>query len=65
MSAFVDRVRVYRDEKGEWRWQALARNNEIVAGSQEGYVDESWAAEAAKRAFPKVRVLLDHPEVQQ
>lgn len=65
MSPFVDRVRVYRDEKGEWRWQALARNNEIVAGSQEGYVDLSWATEAATRAFPKVRVLIGQPEVQQ
>lgn len=65
MSSFVDRVRVYRDAKGEWRWQAIARNNEVVADSGEGYVDQSWAAEAAALAFPKVRVLLDHPEVQQ
>jgi uncharacterized protein YegP (UPF0339 family) len=65
MSTFVDRVRVYRDAKGEYRWQALARNNEIVAASGEGYMKQSWASESAKLAFPKVRLLLDTPEVQQ
>lgn len=65
MTAFVDRVRVFQDAKGEWRWQALARNNEIVATSGEGYVEQSWASEAATRAFPGVRILVDVPGVQQ
>jgi len=59
VNTFVDRVRVYPDAKGEWRWQALAGNNEIVATSGEGYVDRGWAEDAARRAFPGVSFVVD------
>ena len=32
-----DDVFFYRDSLGEWRWKRVARNNEIVAASSEGY----------------------------
>jgi uncharacterized protein YegP (UPF0339 family) len=65
VTAIVDRVRVYQDAKGEYRWQALARNNQVIADSGEGYVDQSWATEAATRSFPDARLLIDVPRVSQ
>ena len=32
-----DRVIIYKDELGEWRWKRVAGNNEIIACSGEGY----------------------------
>jgi uncharacterized protein YegP (UPF0339 family) len=40
-----DVARLYRDRKGEWRWERKAPNGEIVAASSEGYVDEVDAAQ--------------------
>lgn len=36
------RVRVYKDEGGEWRWTRL-ESSDTVADSGEGYVDKSYA----------------------
>lgn len=30
---------IFRDGAGEWRWQAVALNNRIVASSGEGYIN--------------------------
>jgi uncharacterized protein YegP (UPF0339 family) len=32
-----DRVEVYKDEAGEYRWKRIAPNNRIVADGGEGY----------------------------
>lgn len=48
----VDRVRIYRDQANEWRWQARARNGEIVAVSGEGYKHHSDCYGAVIRMFP-------------
>lgn len=32
-----DKVRLYRDEKGGWRWRRLARNGRIVSASSESF----------------------------
>jgi uncharacterized protein YegP (UPF0339 family) len=32
---------IYKDTKGEWRWQLLAANNKIIADSAEGYVNKA------------------------
>ena len=32
-----DVIRIYRDNKSEWRWRRRAANGEIIAVSGEGY----------------------------
>lgn len=48
-----DRVHVYQDEAGEWRWQVRAPNGEIV-GTGESHPDRSDAVTAASRHHPEV-----------
>ena len=48
-----DRVHVYEDTAGEWRWQVRAANGEIVEQG-EGYVRRSDAVTAALRHHPEV-----------
>lgn len=44
-----ERVVVFEDEQGQWRWHRLARNNEVIATSGEGYVDKVHAVDMAVR----------------
>jgi len=44
-----DRIEVYQDKGGEWRWRRIARNNRIVADSGEGYETQQGAQRAADR----------------
>lgn len=44
-----DRIQVYLDEFGEWRWRRKAANGEIVADSGEGYTRRAAALKAAWR----------------
>lgn len=46
----MDRIEVFRDVRGEWRWRKVARNGEIVAVSGEGYTRKWSARRAARRA---------------
>lgn len=46
-----DTVTVFKDEKGEWRWQRQAENGEIVATSGEGYLHRSHAEHMAREVF--------------
>jgi uncharacterized protein YegP (UPF0339 family) len=39
----------YKDKAGEWRWQLLASNGEIVADSAEGYETLDGVRAAARR----------------
>ena len=43
----VDHVEVYQDESDEWRWRAIAANEEIVA-TGESHTRATDAARAAK-----------------
>lgn len=45
----TDRIHVYEDEGGEFRWRRVAENGKLVADSGEGYESESGAVEAANR----------------
>ncbi len=40
-------VKLYRDDKGEWRWTARAGNGEPLAVSSEGYEHRTDCADAA------------------
>ena len=44
----TDKVIVYTDKAGHWRWRRVAPNNEPVAAS-EGYTRKADAIEAAER----------------
>ena len=44
----MDKVIVYTDKAGEWRWRRVAPNNEPVAAS-EGYTRKADAIEAAEK----------------
>ena len=46
-----DRVEVYLDVSGEWRWRRVAANGEIIADSAEGYTRRHDARIAAERAL--------------
>jgi uncharacterized protein YegP (UPF0339 family) len=46
----MDKLQVFQDEAGEWRWRKRAPNGEIIAVSGEGFVDKGGAARAAARA---------------
>jgi len=37
----AEKVELYRDAKGFWRWRRKAANGEIVADSAEGYWNRS------------------------
>jgi uncharacterized protein YegP (UPF0339 family) len=52
----VDRVNIYQDVHGEYRWTALAANNKKVADSGEGYVNKAWAKRMAKEMFPDAKI---------
>lgn len=52
MTVEAKRVELYEDAKGEHRWRAKDTNGRIVADSGEGYVNRSFASEAAHDLFP-------------
>jgi len=51
----MDRVLVYKDKAGEWRWKRVAGNNRVVSDSGEGYKRRWRAVWAAKRQNPNIQ----------
>ena len=45
----MDKVNVYKDAAGEWRWERRAANNEKIANSGEGYKNIGHCIKMAKR----------------
>lgn len=56
VAVVIDRVEVYQDVSGDWRWHAKAGNNKIVAESGEGYRNLSYAQEMARALYPSTRI---------
>ena len=52
----ADKVIVFRDASGEWRWKRVAANGEIVADSGEGYVHRQDCEAGAARQGVEVAV---------
>ena len=50
----VDYVEVYEDSEGQFRWRAMAGNNENIASSGEGYENRLHAENMARGVFPNV-----------
>lgn len=56
MTAAKEKVVVYRDQAGEWRWRRLAANGELVSESGESYLHKSYAVGIAGTLNPSVEV---------
>lgn len=46
-----DKIEIFKDEAGEWRWRIKAANGKIVATSGEGFTRKWSARRAAKRVL--------------
>lgn len=53
----VKKVRVYRDQAGEWRWTARSSNGRNLADSGEGYANHADAMKIAADLFPQAEVV--------
>jgi uncharacterized protein YegP (UPF0339 family) len=53
------RVIVYLDEEGLWRRHAKSGNGKIVSESGEGYEDQHYAINAAKKFGPTNAVIIE------
>jgi uncharacterized protein YegP (UPF0339 family) len=48
----AERVELYRDREGGWRWRRVAVNEEVIAESGEGYVNKLHAVRMAAQLNP-------------
>lgn len=44
----MDKVTVFKDAAGEWRWHRQSENGEVVSTSGEGYTDREHAERMAR-----------------
>lgn len=49
----MDKVTVYQDAAGEFRWRRQSENGQVVSGSGEGYESHSWARQQAEALNPE------------
>lgn len=50
-----DKLEIYEDEAGEWRWRRVdSGNGKIVSTSGEGFVEKSYATVSATELNPGV-----------
>lgn len=50
-----DRIDIYRDTAGWWRWRRIAPNGEPLSGPQESFTRRADAERAAERANPDLQ----------
>lgn len=48
----AEKIIVYRDQNGEWRWNTVAANNKIVSESSEGYRNRNYTLRMAREMNP-------------
>jgi uncharacterized protein YegP (UPF0339 family) len=56
--AKVEKIVVYKDDSGDWRWSAKAKNGKTVADSAEGYRNKSYAIKMARSLHPSAKLEL-------
>jgi predicted secreted protein len=44
-------LRHYKDSNGEWRWQVISSNGNVVANSGEGYKNRKDCVDIAEKLF--------------
>lgn len=54
----TDRVEVFQDARGEWRWHRQAANGRVISDSGEGYTDPEHAVKMASRLNAGVEIRL-------
>ncbi len=54
----LDRIEVFKDDKGEYRYRGKARNHETVA-TGEGYKRRADVLDVVARLFPGVPIIDD------
>ncbi len=54
-----DLVKIYKDERGEWRWSRIARNGEKIADSAEGYKTLRHTIEMVQTRMPGVDLVIE------
>lgn len=54
-----DRVIVYPDIAGQYRWRRMAGNHRKISASGEAFFDLSTAKRAAERANPGVEIVVE------
>lgn len=59
-SAKKDKIELYKDKKGEWRWKRRATNGNNVGASSEGYVKKSDCLANAQRQFIECEILQEN-----
>lgn len=45
----LDRITVYRDRAGRWRWRRVAPNGEVVGAAHQSYATAALATENVER----------------
>lgn len=50
-----DRIQVYKDVAGGWRWRLRASNGRIIADSAEAYTNKAAAIRASERLLELIR----------
>lgn len=55
----LDKVYVFEDIAGEWRWTRKSSNGRIVADSSEGYKNQSDCLDMALRINKAAEVFVD------
>lgn len=51
-----NKVVIYADETGLWRWRGVAGNNRVIGASEQGFRFRWYAVRKARNAFPNARV---------
>lgn len=51
-----NRIVVYVDEAGLWRWRAVAGNNRVIGAAEQGFRFRWYATRKARSAFPDAPV---------
>jgi uncharacterized protein YegP (UPF0339 family) len=52
----VEKIAIYKDESGDWRWKAIAGNNKIVASAGEGLRNRMYARKVVSDLYPGVDI---------
>jgi uncharacterized protein YegP (UPF0339 family) len=61
-----ERVHVYQDGAGEYRWRKYpAHGGPETGASEEGYVDKAYAIERARAENPDAELVVDEQEDEQ
>ncbi len=52
MTSNGNRLEIFRDQSGDYRWRAISANHQIVGGSEEGYWSKWYCKRKARKQWP-------------